>query len=260
MSRATVVHVNTVKLAEDSYTRMMQEKYLACVVLRMRQIKPFSSNDPLSLLKRKLHFSSVLRQIKKKDEFPYKVGFIGAGNMAKAIGFSSLDSGLLTPSQMIVSDPTPSQFEPWKARKVATTDENVEVVSFADIILIAAPPQHFDHVISSLQDPRLSTDHQKCFVSTLVGKTVRALEEALNSVTGLKVNPQVIRVTPNTPAMVGAGCSIMVCDETASYTKPVLQLLKASGSCEIISEEWMNACSATSGSGPAYIYLVFRIE
>lgn len=45
------------------------------------------------------------------------------------------------------------------------------------IILIAAPPQHFDDVISSLRDPRLSTDHQKCFVSTLVGKTVRALEE-----------------------------------------------------------------------------------
>lgn len=45
----------------------------------------------------------------------------------------------------------------------------------------------------------------------------------------------------------------MVCDETATYTKPVLQLLKASGSCEIISEEWMNACSATSGSGPAYV-------
>uniref|UniRef100_A0A146LWJ6 Pyrroline-5-carboxylate reductase 3 n=1 Tax=Lygus hesperus TaxID=30085 RepID=A0A146LWJ6_LYGHE len=112
-----------------------------------------------------------------KNEFPHKIGFIGSGNMAKAIAFSILDSGISSPKHIVASGTTLQHFATWKERGVATTFDNAEVVDFADIVFIAAPPQHFTDVVSSLQKSKLSVDYQKCFVSTMGGKTIKSLEE-----------------------------------------------------------------------------------
>ncbi|KAF6213516.1 hypothetical protein GE061_011236 [Apolygus lucorum] len=197
-------------------------------------------------------------QNEMKNELSHKIGFIGSGNMAKAIAFSILDAGISSPKQLIASGTASQQFENWKERGVATTLDNAEVVDFADIVFIAAPPQHFTDVVSSLSKSKLSVDYQKCFVSTMGGKPIKIIGEGLSSVVGLKVPPQIIRICPNMPSMIGAGCCIMACDEAGKYTKAVQKIIRASGTCEVVPERLMNACAATCGCGPAYLYLVIE--
>uniref|UniRef100_A0A146KRB4 Pyrroline-5-carboxylate reductase n=1 Tax=Lygus hesperus TaxID=30085 RepID=A0A146KRB4_LYGHE len=188
----------------------------------------------------------------------YKVGFIGAGNMAKAIGNGILVSETIKAEDIIISAPSDRNLAFWKEKGVRTTHDNAEVITFADIVFIAVKPQYFAGMIEGLKTTKLSVSKPMCFVSIMVGRTVKSVKEVLETVKGISGPFEVIKVMPNTPSMVGTGCSVMVSDKSSVFSSVVRQIMELTGVCEEIPESLMNACGALSGSGPAYLYMVIE--
>ncbi|KAF6213517.1 hypothetical protein GE061_011237 [Apolygus lucorum] len=188
-----------------------------------------------------------------------KVGFIGAGNMAKAIGNGMLVSESVKAENIIISAPSDRNLAFWKEKGVRTTHDNAEVITFADIVFIAVKPQYFEGMIDGLKKAStLTVTKPMCFVSIMVGRTVKSVTEVLKTVPGILGEFEVIKVMPNTPSMVGMGCSVMVSDKNGAFTSVVRQIMELCGVCEDIPESLMNACGALSGSGPAYLYMVIE--
>lgn len=188
-----------------------------------------------------------------------KVGFVGAGNMAQAIGSAFIDSGVINPQNMMVSAPSERNLKYWKDRNVKTTHENGDIVSFGHIVFLAVKPQYFNDMIESLKKSQLNVAKNICFVTIMVGKTVKMVQDILNSIPAIReANCHFVKVMPNTPSEVKAGCSVMSYDEVGKYTLVVRDLMKLTGICELIPESIMDACGALSGSGPAYLYMVIE--
>lgn len=186
------------------------------------------------------------------------IGFIGAGNMAKPIANGLIGSGFVQPSQIFVSAPSTKNFEWWKKAGINTTNDNCEVLSMCHIILLAMKPQFLDSAIQSLQAHNKSIGVDRLFVSILAGVTIDNLIQKLSKISSL-ASFQVIRVIPNTPIMVGAGCTAIACQRDVlpvnkMITKAIFSTLGSV--CEEVPENLMNPVGALSGSGPAFVYMM----
>lgn len=177
------------------------------------------------------------------------VGFVGGGNMATALIKGFLAAGLYRPEQICVSDVDAPKLAALRRRfKVATTQDNAAVVDDAKVIIIAVKPQIIDAVLSSM---RPSVTPQTLFVSIAAGVTTRRLEA------GLGGNARVLRVMPNTPALLGRGMSVLVRGRhaTPADERLGLRLLRAVGEAVAAQDErLLDAVTGLSGSGPAYVY------
>lgn len=187
-----------------------------------------------------------------------KIGFIGAGNMAQPIANGLIESDFVKPSQIYVSAPSTKNFDWWKNAGINTTNDNCEVLSVCHTILLAMKPQFLGAAILSLQKYNKQSELERLFISILAGVTINQLTEKLGTVRSL--GPcDVIRVIPNTPIMVGAGCTAMACHQSV---KPVNKMIAKAmfstlGSvCEEVPENLMNPIGALSGSGPAFVYIM----
>ena len=177
------------------------------------------------------------------------IGFIGAGNMGSAMIGGILHSSLVDPSQVIVSDYSPKSLEKIKATySVETTLYNEIVAERSDILFLAIKPNKFSEVI-----PQIS-DHVRpgCIVvSIAAGQTISSIETAF----GKEI--KLVRVMPNTPALVGEAMSAL-CPNAAVTTEElsiVQMLFNCFGKSEVVSENLMDAVVGVSGSSPAYVYL-----
>lgn len=183
-----------------------------------------------------------------------KIGFIGCGNMAKAITEAITKNGLAAPSDIIVSCPKTDGLDEWTKTGFRTSEDNTHIVEDADIVFLAVKPQIITRALSTVRSgPRTSN---KLFVSILAGVKVETLKKLLSPFDGARI----IRVMPNTPMMVGEGCSVYCPDTTA--TKEDVALLEAilatSGQYRLVSEPMINPVTALAGGGPAYIYMVIE--
>jgi pyrroline-5-carboxylate reductase len=180
---------------------------------------------------------------------PAVVGFVGGGNMATALIKGFLEAALYRPGQICVSDVDAPKLAALRRRyKVATTTDNAALVRDAKIIIIAVKPQIIDAVLASM---RPSVTPQKLFVSIAAGVTSRRLEA------GLGMGARVLRVMPNTPALLGKGMSVLVRSRhaTAVDERLGLRLLRAVGDAVAVQDErQLDAVTGLSGSGPAYVY------
>ncbi|XP_063215526.1 pyrroline-5-carboxylate reductase 3-like [Bacillus rossius redtenbacheri] len=186
------------------------------------------------------------------------IGFIGAGNMAKAIGEGLIKSGAVDASQIYISAPTQRNIGTWMELGAHTSDNNGFVVKNADVIILAMKPQYLDAALAETSDSLGDwLPNTKLFISVLGGIRIDTLEEKLKKIV---IRPRVIRAMPNTPMMVQEGCSafcrsISATDEDVKITH---QIFSAGGRCEMIPESLMNAVSAVSGSGPAFIFVMME--
>ena len=179
-----------------------------------------------------------------------KIGFIGAGNMAGALVKGLLEAKLYTAADMLVSDALPAQLNKIKrAYKVEGVRDNTALIQAAQTIVLAVKPQILDHVLAEIQ-PFVTKD--KLFVSIAAGATLERLE------TGLGPAARVVRVMPNTPALLGKGMAV-VCrgrKATVKDEKLALSLFRGVGEATAVKDEaLMDAVTGLSGSGPAYVYL-----
>jgi pyrroline-5-carboxylate reductase len=185
-----------------------------------------------------------------KEEGMKKLGLIGAGNMAGALIKGLLSAKLYRSQDMLVSDAVPTQLRKMqRAYKVAGTNENRALVREAQTIVLAVKPQIIDRILAEIR-PEVTTD--KLFISIAAGVPLWRLE------TGLGGNARVVRVMPNTPALLGKGIAAIVRGKNAKPKdeKLALSLFRGVGEALAIKDEkLMDPVTGLSGSGPAYVYL-----
>jgi pyrroline-5-carboxylate reductase len=173
-------------------------------------------------------------------------GFLGAGRMASALAGGMVESGLIKGRQLIASDVVQVTLKSFtKSTGGRTAKSNAEVLRKADIIIIAVKPHQVIDLLNELPD-QINSKH--LFISIAAGVTLEQLEESL----GGKV--RVIRVMPNTPALVGEGASGFARGTHAKVADAKLtqQILEAVGIAVEVPERLINAVTGLSGSGPAY--------
>ena len=177
-----------------------------------------------------------------------KIGFIGCGNMAKAMITSIIKAELVAPQSVFASDGYQPGLDDAKTRLgINTTMDNKEVVKSSDVIFLAVKPNIYDAVmqeIAPLVDGKL-------IVSIAPGKTLAYLEN------GLGKNTKILRTMPNTPAMVGEGVTA-ICpnNNVIKEDQEVLEtIIGTFGTVERIDEKLFDAVVAVSGSSPAYVFM-----
>ena len=179
-----------------------------------------------------------------------KVGFIGAGNMAGALIKGLIEADLYTSQEIIASDALPAQLRRVKRQyHVEGTKDNQTVVREAQTIVLAVKPQIIDQVLAEI---RPAVTKQKRFISIAAGVTLKRLEK------GLGGDARVIRVMPNTPALLGKSMTVVVRGKKANVADEKLALTFFRGVGDAIAvqdEKLLDPVTGLSGSGPAYVYL-----
>lgn len=178
-----------------------------------------------------------------------KLGFVGCGNMGKAMLSGVLESGKCEKDDIIASAKTDSSRDKIKAEYgVLVASDNKEVARFADILFLAVKPQYYEEVISEIRD---EVKDNQIIVSIAPGKSLQWFEEAF----GKKV--KVIRTMPNTPCMVKEGMMGMC--PNALVTEEEVELVKSIcegfSKTEVVTENLMDVVTAVSGSSPAYVFM-----
>jgi pyrroline-5-carboxylate reductase len=179
-----------------------------------------------------------------------KIGFVGAGNMAGALIRGLLRAGQYDAEDIWASDPVDVQLRRLKrVHRIEVTRENRALVKQSQTIILAVKPQNMAAVLDEI---RPEVNPRKLFISIAAGFPLRRLEA------GLGGQARVVRVMPNTPALVGRAISVAVAGTKATPQdlKHALKLFKAVGDAvSITGEDLLDAVTALSGSGPAFVYL-----
>ncbi|ALC46064.1 P5cr [Drosophila busckii] len=191
----------------------------------------------------------------KLDE---KIGFIGGGNMAFAIGSGLIRCGIVKPLQVMVSGPHIENLARWRDIGVATTDDNNEVLELANIVFICVKPHILGDCVAQLKCKHVPSakDAKKLFVSVLAGTTLDDLEEKFS----FMEEPKVIRTMPNTSMQVGEGCTVYTGNErvTPQELAKVHLILNSLGLAQQVPESMINAATAVAGCGPAFVYTIIE--
>ncbi|MCE0497934.1 MAG: pyrroline-5-carboxylate reductase [Methylacidiphilales bacterium] len=176
------------------------------------------------------------------------VGFIGAGKMARALASGLVRGGVITAGRLICSSRTEKSGGPFLNLLPGAkwTSDNEALVTESDLVILAIKPQVFSEVLPTLREGSAG----KLFLSLAAGVTLEKIAGWLHS------TARVVRAMPNTPMQIGAGASAyaggaMVTE--ADYDL-VQGILSAAGKAWRVEEEQMDAITALSGSGPAYVF------
>lgn len=184
----------------------------------------------------------------------YKIGFIGCGNMGRAILGGLLKAGIVKADEVIISCHTKKSCSEVEAEyHVKAVLDNQEVAENADVVLLAVKPNKFEEVIPDVKAglERNAAGENTIVISIAAGKDIAYLEKNLG------MNQKIIRVMPNTPALVGEGMSALtvnakVTEEDLTYA---LTIFESFGKAEVVPESMMDAVIGVSGSSPAYVYM-----
>ena len=182
-----------------------------------------------------------------------KIGFIGSGKMAGAIIKGLIKTGFTVPENIVATKSSPEGIEEKSEElHVNVILDNKELVKNSDVIFISTKP---NQVLGVLEEIKPFVTPEKLIVSIAAGVSINKIE------TNLPDNVRVIRVMPNTPALVGEGMSGMVGGSGVNEDdlRFVKTLLTTIGKCIIVDNEaQLDIVTAISGSGPAFFYKVIN--
>jgi pyrroline-5-carboxylate reductase len=178
-----------------------------------------------------------------------KLGIIGAGNMAGALVKGLLETRRCRPREVWASDADPAQLRRLeRAHGIAAAPDNTALVRDSAVVLLAVKPQVMDAVLAEIRD---AVTRRQLFISIAAGISLARLEA------GLGGSAKVVRVMPNTPALVGTGMSVLVRGRRATVADEKLAAGYFDGVGDVVrvrDEALMDAVTGLSGSGPAYVY------
>jgi pyrroline-5-carboxylate reductase len=190
----------------------------------------------------------AIRNVKRLGEFRGTLVLVGAGKMGSAMLDGWLARGL-DPKKIIVIEPQPVKAVKALARRGVKLNPK-DKVGVASAIVIAVKPQNAPEAVPPLAR---YVDKTTLVLSIMAGRTIGFLEKSLPTGTAI------VRAMPNTPAAIGRGISVAVANAKISIRqrKQASDLLAAIGKVEWVDDEaLMDAVTALSGSGPAYIFLL----
>ena len=181
-----------------------------------------------------------------------KIGFLGAGKMSTALAKGFAQAGLVAAGDMIASDyleAARSHFANEVGAKI--TSLNSDVLKSAQQIILAVKPDQVNDLLSEI---RAGFTERHLLISIAAGVPLAKLEA------GLPAGARVIRVMPNTPALVGASASAFALGKSAAPEDAqfVQQLFSSVGVAYQVKESLLDAVTGLSGSGPAYMFVIIE--
>lgn len=178
------------------------------------------------------------------------IGFIGAGNMARAMISGLLAKKAVAPTDIVLHGGQPLHYEPYAAKIGAKAlASNQAVAETADIVFLAVSPKLGEPILQAIGST-LKKRHVPV-VSMLTGVSVATLEEALGS-----HDQPVLRIMPNVNVAINAGMIAYAAnDAVAGQLDGLLDLLNVLGKTVSLPEEQFSTFVALAGSSPAFIYL-----
>lgn len=176
-----------------------------------------------------------------------KILIIGGGNMGKTYARSLLRAHIVSDGDLMILERSPEQAERLSQEKIGTVySDPAKCLNIADLIILAVKPQDSPALFAKL---RPSTDPQQVYLSIMAGVTIEKIQE------GLGVE-KVIRAMPNLPAQIGLGMTSYTASDAVTRIELVLvqNLLNTTGKAIYVNtEDAIDATTAISGSGPAYV-------
>jgi pyrroline-5-carboxylate reductase len=178
-----------------------------------------------------------------------RIGFLGAGKMATALAKGFVRAGLVSPKNLLASDPSKDACITFtKETAGKTTSSNADVARFGEVLVLAVKPDQASGVLADIRD-HFTEKH--LLISIAAGVPLAKLEA------GLGTAARFVRVMPNTPALIGASASAFALGKSALPEDAELarKLFSAVGLAFQVKESLLDAVTGLSGSGPAYVYL-----
>jgi pyrroline-5-carboxylate reductase len=176
------------------------------------------------------------------------IAFIGAGNMGEALIRGLLDTHTVPPSQIVAAD-TREERLTFLERSfgIRVTTDNAQAAGVAEVLVLAVKPQQMSAALTSLK-PKSSA----LIISIAAGISTSRIERELSG------RARVVRAMPNTPALIGAGAAALCRGAFATDADLVTAeaILGAVGITVRTEERFLDAVTALSGSGPAYVFYV----
>ncbi len=177
-----------------------------------------------------------------------KIGLVGGGQMGEALIRGMIEAGLVAAENIMVAEPDENRCDSLRQTYgVHATIRGADLCKFASVLLLAVKPQIMQPVLEQYK-PTLSEKH--LLISIAAGVSLAAIEQVVGD------RQPVIRVMPNTPALVLAGASAL--SPNGSVTKEDLQfgmeIFTAIGTCVQLPEHLLDAVTGLSGSGPGYVF------
>ncbi|MBV8781288.1 MAG: pyrroline-5-carboxylate reductase [Phycisphaerae bacterium] len=174
----------------------------------------------------------------------HELAIVGAGNMAEAIARGVLAAKLFSADQISAADPVAQRRELFTSQLGIQTTEAPS--TNAKIILLSVKPQQMESALSALRAHKRDDTR---FISIAAGIRTSTIEKAIGG-------GRVVRAMPNTPMLVGEGMTAICPGSTATSDdlEMARRLFQCAGKVVEVEESQMEAVTAVSGSGPAYVY------
>lgn len=180
------------------------------------------------------------------------IGFIGAGNMGYAIGGGIISSGLVAKGNIIFSDASDERLAKVHQELGAKTcNSNVLVANESDILFLSVKPDMYPTVIEEIKD----YVKKDVIIITIAAGVKLEKSRAL-----FGKDLKIVRIMPNTPALVKESMSAVMPNEFISKEEldEVLVILNSFGKTEVVSEKLIDGVIAVSGSSPAYVFMMIE--
>ena len=177
------------------------------------------------------------------------IGFVGGGNMAEAIIKGIISANVYSPDDIFVSDIRLQRLSFLAKRyHIQTADDNATLTGKVNILVLSIKPQDMTEALQSIKD---AVKPDTLVISIMAGKRTSDIAAVLG-------DRPIVRVMPNTPALIGEGASALFANEKA---KPMLEkaisIFSSVGQAVVVGrEDLMDVVTAVSGSGPAYYFLL----
>lgn len=177
------------------------------------------------------------------------IGFIGGGNMASCIIQGLLANGT-PPEHIHASDPSEEKSQALHQRfHIHSSTSNKDISNESDILIFAVKPQIMENVISELAD--IIQQKKILVISIATGISTHTMQQLL------KHDAAIVRVMPNTPALVNSGMSVLFANDTTSQQQreTAEHIFRSVGQALWVHQESsIDTATAISGSGPAYFF------
>jgi pyrroline-5-carboxylate reductase len=173
---------------------------------------------------------------------------IGAGNMGEAIIAGMLHANRIRPDQVVCADQSDERLAVMRERYGVHTATTVEAIAAAAVVLLAVKPQNVSELLTATGTTFTA---EQTVVTIVAGVPISVYENAISAPVSL------IRAMPNTPAQLGVGVTALAAAPTASPSALVVaeEIFGSVGHVVVVNEEQLDAVTAVSGSGPAYVFL-----
>lgn len=182
----------------------------------------------------------------------FELGFIGAGNMAEAIARGVTSSGLLRSTEILAADVSPQRRDFFADQlKIRAVEEATTVASQCPTLLLAVKPQQVPTLLPAIGEVARP---DALIITIAAGISTGYIARSL----GARAKWRIVRAMPNTPMLVGKGM-VAICpgeNATAQDMVQARRIFESAASVVELKEAMMDAVTAVSGSGPAYVFFL----